>query len=232
MKTVSMPVALGVLAACALAFIVSFGGCIFMLKSKGSFDVIIKKHAPQREEPAHVKITEEKVAPVEAPKTTEYLQKTAEELDAWRQEMEKKKKDLVALDQNIIQRENLMHEERASLNRERDELNKTQKKIEDRLVKISDTEAANIQEMALMYSAMKPEENIKLLRPLADDQIARIMAVTKLKRNAKILETWSRLFPDDNERLVRVTERMRLVMRENAAQASGETNKQPTEAAP
>lgn len=231
MKTVSLRVAVGVLAVCAMAFMVSFGGCYFMLQSQ--FRGMIPKRTAAVEDASKAHVEEEKVPPVLAPKTTEYLEKTAKELDTWRAEMEKKKQDLMALDQNIIQREKLMREERVALNHDREELSKTQKKIEDRLVKISDSEAANIQQTALLYSAMKAEENIKLLRPLADDQVARLMAVTKLKRNAKVLETWSRLYPDDSERLVRITERMRLVMRENEEQVvSSGANPQPPAAGP
>jgi len=67
---------------------------------------------------------------------------------------------------------------------------------------------------------MKPIEACGIMRQLPDEQNAKLLGIMKPTKSAKILETWSRTFPDDRDRLARISDAMRVVLKDEPAQVS------------
>lgn len=158
--------------------------------------------------------------PILRPQTTDSLTKTAEELDQWGKDLKKKEQAQLERDQVLLQREELLKNERAALNVERERLAEIQtrineqlanhrKEIDSRISTINSEEDANLQKLSELYSLMKVDESVELLRGTPDEQVAKILSFTKLKRQAKILETWASKYQDDRERILRITETMK-----------------------
>lgn len=140
-------------------------------------------------------------------------QKVAEELDGWRKELEEREKKVLAQDADILRRNNLIKAEQESLAKERARLNSIQKEIESRLIVVSQAEVTNIEQIAQLYSTMKPAEAAGIIRQLPDEQIAKLFAIMKSTKSAKLLEIWGRTFPDDRERLARISDQMMMVLK-------------------
>ncbi|MES2308986.1 MAG: hypothetical protein V4507_09010 [Verrucomicrobiota bacterium] len=158
--------------------------------------------------------------PILKVQTTETLTKTAEELDQWSKDLKKKEEKQLERDKSLIDREELMKNERAALNVERDrvlelqtrmdeKLQEHKKEIESRVLSIDKDEDANLQKMADLYALMKVDECVELLRGTPDEQVAKIISLSKIKRQAKLLETWASKHPDDRERILRINETMK-----------------------
>ncbi len=158
--------------------------------------------------------------PILKVQTTESLTKTVEEMELWSKDLKKREEEQLARDQSLLEREELLKNERAAINVERErvlelqtrideQLQSHKKEIEGRVLTINKGEDANLQKMADLYALMKVDENVEMLRGTADDQVAKLLTLTKVKRQAKLLETWSSKHPDDRERILRITETMK-----------------------
>lgn len=165
---------------------------------------------PKNEEPPPEPGTEKWVMP----------QKVADELNTWRHELEEREKKLLAQDADILRRNNLVNAEREALGKERARLSEMQKNIEERLILVSKTDTANLEQVSTLYSSMKPIEACGIMRQLPDEQNAKLLGIMKPTKSAKILETWSRTFPDDRDRLARISDAMRVVLKDEPAQVS------------
>lgn len=201
--------------ACVLSFAGSF---YFGLQKTIAY---AKEHAPKpvvvvAEEPdpkkdlAHTPILVPKDQPVDK---WVVPQKVAEELDGWRKELEEREKKLLAEDADILRRNNLIKAEQQSLAKERERLNAMQKEIEARLIVVSQAEVTNIEQISQLYSTMKPGEAAGIIRQLPDEQIAKLLGIMKPTKSAKLLEIWGRTFPDDRERLAKISDQMMVVMK-------------------
>lgn len=180
----------------------------------------IPQAAPPTPAQLPVPVVEYSGPPILRPQSTESLTKTAEELDQWGKDLKKQEQAQLERDQALLQREELIKNERAALNVERERLAEMQarmneqltshrKEIDSRVNTINTEEDANLQKLSELYALMKVDESVELLRGTPDDQVAKILSFTKLKRQAKVLETWSTKYPDDRERILRITEVMK-----------------------
>jgi hypothetical protein len=152
--------------------------------------------------------------------TAEVLTKTAEELDLWAKDLKKREDQQLERDKALLEREELMKNERAALNVERERIVELQarmdeqlqlhkKEIESRVLSINKDEDVNLQKMADLYALMKVDECVELLRGTPDEQVAKIITLSKVKRQAKLLETWASKHPDDRDRILRINETMK-----------------------
>lgn len=139
-------------------------------------------------------------------------QKVAEELDGWRKDLDQREKKLLVLDAELLRRSNLLNTEEESLKSEREKLLTLQKDIEIRLLAVSQTESTNNEQVANLYSTMKPAEAAGIIRQLPDQLAAKLLSIMKPTKSAKIIEIWSRTYPDDCERLAKISDDMRLIV--------------------
>lgn len=191
--------------------VLCFAGSFFFAMQKAI--ATAKANMPPPVVEAVVEKTE--AAPPPEPGTEKWVvpQKVAEELNTWRKELEEREKKLLAQDADILRRNNLINAEREALGRERAKLSTMSKEIEERLIVVSQADTTNLEQVAQLYSTMKPGESAGIMRQLTDEQNARLLGIMKPTKSAKILETWSRTFPDDRERLARISDQMRVIVK-------------------
>ena len=149
-------------------------------------------------------------------KTFDDFSKIAAELDAWRNELTEKNNKALLLDAELARREQVLDAERDALDKERGRLDKVQKDLEDRLIKIKENEVPRLQEMADLYSTMKPADAVVLMRSLPQDQATRILTVMKQKIQAKLLSTWIETYPADKDIVAQITSDLMRTMNEPA----------------
>lgn len=177
----------------------------------------IPQPAPPTPEQLPIPEMENAGPPILRPQTTEVLTKTAEELDQWRKDLTQQQQLQLEKDQDLLRREELIKNERAALHVERERLTEIQARIEEnlkkhrneidsRLLTVNSEEDANLQKMAELYSQMKIEQSVELLRGTPDEQIAKILNLSTVKRQAKIIDSWASKYPDDRDRILRITE--------------------------
>jgi flagellar motility protein MotE (MotC chaperone) len=149
-----------------------------------------------------------KIAEVTAPKSFDDFSRVASELDTWRRELAEKNNKALLLDAELARREQLIQAERDALDKERDRLDQVQKDMEDRLVKIKENEGTRLQQLADLYSTMKPEGSIALLRALPPDQATKVLATIMEKNKkvaAKLLDAWIATYPADQAAVAQIT---------------------------
>jgi len=201
-----------------LGSVLCFGGSFWFAMQKA----IATAKANQPPPAPVVVVVPKKEEPTPEPGTEKWVmpQKVADELNTWRHELEEREKKLLAQDADILRRNNLVNAEREALGKERARLSEMQKNIEERLILVSKTDTANLEQVSNLYSTMKPIEACGIMRQLPDEQNAKLLGIMKPTKSAKILETWSRTFPDDRDRLARISDAMRVVLKDEPAQVS------------
>ncbi len=157
----------------------------------------------------------------------EVLEKTAKELSQFQSELQDKQSNLMEIDESLVRRESLLKGERDRLDAERKRLEAMQKQIEDRLVKIAETETTGFQTQADLFSKMKIDEVINLMRKFEDRDNIRLLTLIKPAKTAKIIETWSKKFPDDRNRVARLSEQMRIVFQGASSEAPAPISSEP-----
>ncbi len=149
------------------------------------------------------------------------LQQQAMKLDQWSQDLTKKEKQNLEEDKNLRQREE-------AIKAEEEKINNLQKQLEDKVLTIQEHESHSYEEMAVVYGNMKPEQASALLRKLTDEKIARLLTYMKSTHTSKLLEGWVATFPDDADRVAKISDQMRLVVVENTATSTPNPNPSPT----
>ncbi len=158
-----------------------------------------------------------------APRSFDDFTKIAAELDSWRRELTERNNKALLLDAELARREQVLQAERSALDKERANLDQVQKDLEDRLIKIKDNEVPRLEEMANLYSTMKPDDAVVLLRSLPQDQATRLLTVMKPKIRAKLLSGWIEKYPADKALVAQVTNDLIRTMKEPAAADAGAT---------
>ncbi|MDE1171500.1 MAG: hypothetical protein PW734_09885 [Verrucomicrobium sp.] len=131
--------------------------------------------------------------------------KIAAELDSWRRELTERNNKALLLDAELAKREQLLQAERGALDQERSRLEHVQKDMEDRLIKIKQNETPRLQELADLYSTMKPDDAVSLLRVLPPEQATKVVTVMKQKTAAKLLSNWIEKYPGDKALVAQIT---------------------------
>lgn len=200
--------------AAGLGLILGLFGGVFLALPQVKLPAI---HAPAK---AHVQ-------DVTTPKSFDDFTKIAAELDSWRRELTERNNKALLLDAELARREQVLQAERAALDKERANLDQVQKDLEDRLIKIKENEIPQLEEMANLYSTMKPDDAVILLRSLPQDQATRLLTVMKPKIRAKLLSSWIEKYPADKDILAQVTNDLIRTMKEPADPNSGTTPSSP-----
>ncbi len=165
-----------------------------------------------------------KMAEVTAPKSFDDFSRVASELDTWRRELAEKNNKALLLDAELARREQLLDAERDALDKERQHLTQVQKDMEDRLIKIKENEGPRLQQLAELYSTMKPEGAVALLRALPTDQATKVLAVLPKKVLAKLLDAWIAGYPADQAVIAQVTNDLVRTIADTASGANAAAN--------
>ncbi|MFZ5806699.1 MAG: hypothetical protein ACOY3I_05795 [Verrucomicrobiota bacterium] len=155
------------------------------------------------------------------------LKPVVNELDQWRAELNTQKEKLLAMDQDIMRRETILKAERESVEKEKAKILEMQKQLSERVLSVQVNDAQKYKELAVMFTKMKVDQVVLFMKMFPDDQTSKLMSFIPNKQLIKILEYWSITYPDDRERLMRVTSQIRRVIQEPLISSANETAQKP-----
>jgi flagellar motility protein MotE (MotC chaperone) len=173
------------------AVLISVGaaiGLIFGLLA-GTTVGISKVQLPPKPRPVILDLTQ----PGVTPKTLDDVTQVAKEMDEWRQELTEQRNQNIQQDADLIKREQLVRAERDALTRERQRVISLTQELETQIIRIKDSEAPKLQELADLYTTMKPEEAQQILRARYNDSrsdVVKIMSKMRPKIQAKVISAW------------------------------------------
>ncbi len=145
------------------------------------------------------------------------LHELAAKLDQWSQDLDKKQKQSNEEEQSLNQREQI-------LKAEQEKITLLQKGLEDKILRIEKHEGQSYIDMASIYADMKPEQAAVLMRKLTDERAARMLTCMKPTKTAKLLETWVASFPEDSERVAKISDQMRIVVTDDDSSVATSAN--------
>ncbi|SDU25042.1 hypothetical protein SAMN05444156_2859 [Verrucomicrobium sp. GAS474] len=157
------------------------------------------------------------------PKTFEDVSKVASELDSWRRDLNEKNEKSLSLDAELARREEIIRAEREALDKEKDRLAQVQKDMESRLIKIRESEAPRLEELAGLYKTMKPDSAIDLMRALPSEQVTKILSTSAMDRKvqAKLLSLWVSKYPGDKAIVAQITNDLVRTTKDSTSDGSG-----------
>ena len=141
--------------------------------------------------------------------------------DFWTIEMENLANDLRDERNHVKQREDQFAQREARLNAEQQELEKTRKQIEElraaideRLIEVTDGEAANLKKLALTYGALSPKSAVAIFREMDDTTLVKLLSLMKPEIVGPIFEEMGKQSATDAtiaKRAAVISERLRMI---------------------
>ena len=145
--------------------------------------------------------------------------------DFWTIEMESLANDLRDERLRIKQREEQLVKREARLNAEQQELEKTRKQIEElraaideRLIEVTEGEAANLKKLALTYGALSPKSAVAIFREMDDTTLVKLFSLMKPDTVGPIFEEMGKQSATDAniaKRAALLSERLRMIKNAN-----------------
>jgi flagellar motility protein MotE (MotC chaperone) len=206
--------------AMTLLIVLVVGGLLFFGTLFGlTFFVIVDKiPLPQIAPPVAEKPSEEEEKKMVHhkkifPTTLEGFTEIADQLDGWRLDLNKKELEITKIEQEMEKKKVLMATEQDAIKREKEKIEQMQRTLEEHLLKIEKEQSANFKDLGQLFAKMTPEETINFLRLFEDNQTSKLLTYIPKKQLIKILEIWSKNYPNDRKRLVNITSEMRNVVK-------------------
>ena len=141
--------------------------------------------------------------------------------DFWTIEMENLANDLRDERTRVKQHEDQLAQREARLTAEQQELEKTRKQIEElraaideRLIEVTEGEAANLKKLALTYGALTPKSAVAIFREMDDTTLVKLFSLMRPETVGPILEEMGKLSAIDAniaKRAALLTERLRMI---------------------
>ena len=135
----------------------------------------------------------------------------------WNPEVDQLTADLRMQKQNLASREQELNDLASRLETERQEISvvtqrvaRLQQDFDQQVVRVRETETANLKKLAKIYSAMSPEGATTILKELPDEQVVKIFMFMKDSETAPILELLAKQGQSEAKRAALITERLRL----------------------
>jgi flagellar motility protein MotE (MotC chaperone) len=141
--------------------------------------------------------------------------------DFWTIEMENLANDLRDERTRVKQHEDQLAQREARLTAEQQELEKTRKQIEElraaideRLIEVTEGEAANLKKLALTYGALTPKSAVAIFREMDDTTLVKLFSLMRPETVGPILEEMGKQSASDAniaKRAALLTERLRMI---------------------
>jgi len=106
--------------------------------------------------------------------------------------------------------------ERAEISTVTQTVARLQREFDANVVHVREAETTNLRRLAKLYGAMEPENAVKILREMKDDEIVKIFAFMKDNVTAPILEIIGTGGATEAKRAAQISERMRVLLTTNA----------------
>jgi flagellar motility protein MotE (MotC chaperone) len=134
------------------------------------------------------------------------------EFDQWVQEIRSEKEALAVREQQLTDLQARLEAERQELNNVTQSIHRLQLEFDKNVVRIKDQELENLRRQARVMSGMSAEGAAGLLGQMPDDDAVRILYAMKTDEASVILDTYSKLGPNEARRAALITERMRRLL--------------------
>ena len=208
----------------SVSFILSFGLTSYMLVNTLIPQLAVLPPLPPPPEPEDELDPDEEVITFQDlhEPSMKNLNHLARELKRWQDDLQKKQFELLEMDQVLLERENLLAAEKQALQRQMDKLSSLKQELESLVINIETSEQENYRNLAKLYSTMKINQAMKMMRQLPDEQVLQMLTIMKMTTTAKMLDTWLKEYPDDLPRLTRITDDMRRMVKGNQAETQGQ----------
>lgn len=150
-------------------------------------------------------------------------------LDQINPEMQQVMEELHQKKAALETREAQLRELEVRLQSEREEMDvvtqavaRIQKQFDESILKVRESETANLKRLAKTCLGMSPEGVSKMFRTMNDDTVAKILRTMKEADSAPIIDVMALEGPDAARRTARIVERMHVAMNESNAPPSAE----------
>ncbi|MEM9444114.1 MAG: hypothetical protein AAGA18_02065 [Verrucomicrobiota bacterium] len=206
----------------SLSFIASFGLTTYMLVNTLIPELAVLPPLPEPKE-MDILEKEEEVITFESlhEPSIDNINHLARELKHWQDDLQKKQFELLEMDQVLLERENLLAAEREALERQMGKLIGLKEELESLVIHVETNEQENYKNLAKLYSTMRMDQSMKMMRQLPDDQVLQMLTIMKMQTTAKMLEVWLKEYPDDLPRLTRITDDMRRMVKASELETPG-----------
>ena len=142
--------------------------------------------------------------------------------DFWTVEIESLANDLRDERGRIKLRDDQLAQREARLNAEQQELEKTRKQIgemrvaiDQRLIEVTDGEAANLKKLALTYGTLTPKSAVAIFREMDDTTLVKLFSLMKPDTVGPIFEEMGKQSASDAKRAALLSERLRMIKNAN-----------------
>jgi flagellar motility protein MotE (MotC chaperone) len=142
--------------------------------------------------------------------------------DFWTVEIESLANDLRDERGRIKLRDDQLAQREARLNAEQQELEKTRKQIEEmrvaidqRLIEVTDGEAANLKKLAQTYGTLTPKSAVAIFREMDDTTLVKLFSLMKPDIVGPIFEEMGKQTASDAKRAALLSERLRMIKNAN-----------------
>lgn len=134
------------------------------------------------------------------------------ELDQLALELRKEKAALAERSQQLEEFARRLQSERHELNVVTQAVHQMQMDLDQRLVRVTEEETANVKKLARVYAAMTPEGAAGIIRHIDETTTVKILASMKEDESGPILENLSRLGDIEARQAASLSERLRLIV--------------------
>lgn len=126
-----------------------------------------------------------------------------EELKSQKAVLDKRETEL-----NLLQTR--LQSEREQINVVTQQVARIQQQFDKNILRVQESETANIKKLAKTYSSMEPEEAAAVFKAMEDDAAAKVLRVMKEDKVTEIIKVMSKPTEADARRAARILDRIRL----------------------
>lgn len=142
------------------------------------------------------------------------------ELDQWIQEVKREKEALAVREQELRELETRLLAERQELAYVTQVVHQLQMEFDRNVVRVKEQEVENLKRQAKLISGMSPEGAAAMLAEMPNENVARVLFVTKPDVVSPILEALSKVGKGEAKRAAEITELMSRALPPPSAAAS------------
>jgi flagellar motility protein MotE (MotC chaperone) len=132
------------------------------------------------------------------------------EVDQLIAEMKQEKESLAKRDAQLKEFAERLQTERLEINLVLQAVQQLQTEFDNRVVRVTAEESANVKKLARTYAAMTPEGATPILKQMDETTLVKILATMKESETAPILEAMAHQGVADAKRVAAISERLRL----------------------
>jgi flagellar motility protein MotE (MotC chaperone) len=136
------------------------------------------------------------------------------EFNQWVSQIQDEKEKLDLREQQLNEWQTRLNLELQEMSLVTETVNQLQSNFDKNVVLYKTQEVANVKRQVKLISAMSPEGAVNMINEMSDDEVVRILFTMKPDEASLILDTLSKMGPDEAKRAALLTERLHEVLPE------------------